>query len=287
VRPSYKKEMANWLVSNYRVSIQRACRCVKLVRAMYYYKRHRRDDTLLAMKEIANTRVRYGFRRIFVLLKREGFSDNHKRVYRVYKACGLNLRTKRPRRSRSAEHRLERLDTQGINKVWSMDFVQDALFNGERFRVLTVVDNCTGPPGGKICHALLAGKSLRGIDVVGELGRICLIEGRFPGRIQCDNGSEFISKEMDLWAYSNSVTLDFSRPGKPTDNPYVESFNGKFRDECLSVNWFLPLDDAREKIEDFRWEYNHFRPHSALNDLTPKEFVNLHQETPETLLSTV
>jgi putative transposase len=251
---------------------------------MYYYKRHRRDDTLLAMrmKEIANTRVRYGFRRIFVLLKREGFSDNHKRVYRVYRACGLNLRTKRPRRSRSAEHRLERLDTQGVNKVWSMDFVQDALFNGERFRVLTVVDNCS-----KICHGLLAGKSLKGVDVVAELTKICLVEGCFPERIQCDNGSEFISKEMDLWAYSNGVTLDFSRPGKPTDNPYVESFNGKFRDECLSVNWFLSLDDAREKIEDFRWEYNHFRPHSALNDLTPKEFVNLHQETPETLFSTV
>ncbi|WP_409021377.1 IS3 family transposase [Dyadobacter sp. CY261] len=122
---------------------------------MYYYRRHRRNDTLLAMrmKEIANTRVRYGFRRIFVLLKREGFGDNLKRVYRVYKACGLNLRTKRPRRSRSAGHRLERLGTQGINKVWSgrrgMDFVQDALFNGERFRVLTVVDNCTARPGGK------------------------------------------------------------------------------------------------------------------------------------------
>jgi putative transposase len=163
-----------------------------------------------------------------------------------------------------------------------MDFVQDALFNGERFRVLTVVDNCS-----KICHGLLPGKSLKGVDVAAELTRICLIEGCRPERIQCDNGSEFISKEMDLWAYSNGVTLDFSRPGKPTDNPYVESFNGKFRDECLSVNWFLSLDDAREKIEDFRWEYNHFRPHSALNDLTPKEFVNLHQETPETLLSTV
>jgi putative transposase len=200
---------------------------------MYYYKNHRRDDTLLSMrmKEIANTRVRYGFRRIFVLLKREGFNDNHKRVYRVYKACGLNLRTKRPRRSRSAEHRLERLDTQGINKVErtprGMDFVQDALFNGERFRVLTVVDNCS-----KICLGLFPGKSLKGSDVVAELSRICLVEGCFPERIQCDNGSEFISKEMDLWAYSNGVTLDFSRPGKPTDNPYVESFNGKFRDEC-------------------------------------------------------
>ncbi len=122
-------------------------------------------------------------------------APRHKRMYGVYKACGLNLRTKRPRRSRSAEHRLERLDTQGINKVWSgpprgMDFVQDALFNGERFRVLTVVDNCTGPPGGKICLGLLAGKSLKGADVVAELSRICLVENCFPERIQCDNGSE-------------------------------------------------------------------------------------------------
>lgn len=110
MRPPYKKEMANWLVSNYQVPIRRACCCVKLVRAMYYYKDHRRDDTLLSMrmKEIANTRVRYGFCRIFVLLEREGFNHNHKRFYRVYKACGLNFRTKRPRRSLSAQHRLER-----------------------------------------------------------------------------------------------------------------------------------------------------------------------------------
>lgn len=125
-----------------------------------------------------------------------------------------------------------------------MDFVQDALFNGERFRVLTVVDNCS-----KICHALLAGKSLRGIDVVAELSRICLIEGRFPERIQCDNGSEFISKEMDLWAYSNGVTLDFSRPGKPTDNPYVESFNGSFgMNVFLSIGsylWTMPEKKSR------------------------------------------
>jgi len=118
------------------------------------------------MKEIETTRVRYGFRRIFVLLKREGFSDNHKRAYRIYKASGLNLRTKRPWRSRSAEHRLERLDIQAINKVWSMNFVQDALFNRERFSVLTVVDNCS-----KICHGLLAGKSLKGIDRGGPCRR--------------------------------------------------------------------------------------------------------------------
>lgn len=276
--------MADWMITNYRISVQRACRCVTLAKSMYYYKHHRRDESLLTMriKEIAQTRIRYGFERIFVLLRREGFRDNHKRVYRIYKAHGLNLRTKRPRRNRSSAHRLPRLERPAINKVWSMDFVQDSLFNGERFRVLTVVDNCS-----KICHGLLVGKSLKGANVVSELDKIALVEGCFPDRIQCDNGSEFISKEVDLWAYKNGVTLDFSRPGKPTDNPYVESFNGKFRDECLSVNWFLSLADAQEKIENFRWEYNHYRPHSSLNDLTPKEFINLQQQAPKTLDQTV
>jgi putative transposase len=276
--------MANWIVDHYQVPRRRACRCVGLNHSSYYYKPHRRDESLLKVRirDIAHARVRYGFKRIFTLLRREGFADNHKRVYRIYKAEGLNLRTKRPRRNRSGAHRLERLDTQSINKVWSMDFVQDALFNGERFRVLTVVDNCS-----KICHGLRVGKSLKGYDVVNELSRICLVEGCYPQRIQCDNGSEFISKEVDLWAYENGIVMDFSRPGKPTDNPYVESFNGKFRDECLSVNWFLSLEDAEEKIEQYRWEYNHFRPHSSLNDLTPKEFVNLPLTTPETLLQVV
>lgn len=195
---------------------------------VYYYKSHRRDDTLLTMrmKEIANTRLRYGFRRIFVLLRREGFSDNHKRVYSVYKACGLNLRAKKTRRSRSAEHRLERLDTQGINKVWSMDFVQDALFNSERFRVLTVVDDRS-----KICHGLLVGKSLKGIDFVAELSRICLVDGCFPERIHAIMGAnlsaaaaprKWICAGRPVPTYSNRVSLDLSRPGKPTDNPYVD-----------------------------------------------------------------
>ena len=276
--------MATWLIDNYRVSTSRASQCVDLTRSMFYYKHHKRDEELLKMriKEISQTRIRYGFKRIFTLIRREGFSDNHKRVYRIYKAEGLNLRTKRPRRHRSGARRLERIVTPAINKVWSMDFVQDALFNGERFRILTVVDNCS-----KICHGLLVGKSLKGINVVHELSRICMVENCYPERIQCDNGSEFISKDVDLWAYENKVTLDFSRPGKPIDNPYVESFNGKFRDECLSVKWFMSLQDAEKKIEDYRWEYNHYRPHSSLNDLTPKEFIKLHQIEPKTQLKTV
>ncbi len=274
--------MAVWIQDQYRVSVRRACKNVLLGTSMYYYRHIPKEDGLLRMRirEIAHTRVRYGFRRIFVLLRREGFQDNHKRVYRIYKEEGLNLRSKRPKRSRSAAHRLERFDTPAINRVWSMDFLQDALFNGSRFRILAIVDNYS-----KKCLSLLVGQSLKGSDVQQELSNIALVEGVYPERIQCDNGSEFISKEVDRWAYENKVTLDFSRPGKPTDNPYVESFNGKFRDECLSVNWFLSMEDASEKIETWRWEYNHFRPHSSLNDLSPQEFIILHTNQPEKSIS--
>lgn len=249
---------------------------------MFYYRASEKNDEILRMRiiEIAKTRIRYGFWRIFILLRREGFTDNHKRAYRIYKEEGLNLRTKRPRRNRAGAHRLERVENNSLNKVWSMDFVQDALFNGSRFRILSIVDNYS-----KKCLGLAVGKSMKGADVVDQLEGIKLLEGLIPERIQCDNGSEFISKEVDRWAYENGVTLDFSRPGKPTDNPYVESFNGKFRDECLSVNWFLSLDDAKEKIHSWKNDYNFFRPHSSLEDLSPEEFIILHSNTLENSIS--
>jgi len=276
--------MTFWMVEQFSVSVNRACECVALCRSMFYYKSHRRDDSLLRMriKEIAKTRVRYGFWRIYILMKREGFSDNHKRMYRIYREEGLNLRSKRPRRNRAGAHRLERVQNEQINKVWSMDFVQDSFYDGSRFRILTVVDNFS-----KKCLGLLVGKSLKGADVVCELERICMDEKSKPERIQCDNGSEFISKDVDKWAYENEITMDFSRPGKPTDNPYVESFNGKFRDECLSVNWFLSLQDATEKIDDYKREYNFFRPHSSLDDIPPEEFIKLQTKYLKSLIQSV
>ena len=147
-----------------------------------------------------------------------------------------------------------------------MDFVADQLFDGRKIRALTVVDNFS-----RQCVAIHVGQSLKGEDVVGVMDRLRVQHNRVPERIQVDNGSEFISKALDLWAYDNKVTLDFSRPGKPTDNPFIESFNGSFRDECLNAHWFLSLDDAREKIEFWRQEYNTFRPHSSLGGLTPDE----------------
>lgn len=161
---------------------------------------------------------------------------------------------------------MERPEISNINECWSMDFVADQLFDGRKFRALTVVDNYS-----RKSLAIQPGKSLKGEDVVGVMNHLKHVYRATPKRIQVDNGSEFISKALDKWAYDNDVVLDFSRPGKPTDNPYIESFNGKFRDECLNVNWFLSLEDAREKIEAWREEYNRYRPHSSLNDRTPHE----------------
>jgi putative transposase len=220
------------------------------------------------MREMAETRVRYGHWKIYTLLRREGWKDNHKRVYRVYKEEGLNLRSKRPRRNKSAAHRLERPENTEIHNCWSMDFVSDALFDGKKFRALTIVDNCS-----RFCVAIRVGQSLKGSDVVDVLQEISETKGVVPKRIQTDNGSEFQSKEMDRWAYENKVIMDYSRPGKPTDNPFVESFNSSFRDECLNAHWFLSLEDAAAKIEAWRTDYNEFRPHSSLNDLTPGEFT--------------
>jgi len=147
-----------------------------------------------------------------------------------------------------------------------MDFVADQLFNGRQIRALTIVDNYS-----RQCLAIHVGQSLKAEDVVAIMNRLQLLYLTVPNRIQVDNGSEFISKALNLWAYENKVTLDFSRPGKPTDNPFIESFNGSFRDECLKTHWFLSLEDAREKIEHWRQEYNNFRPHSSLGGLTPDE----------------
>jgi len=148
-----------------------------------------------------------------------------------------------------------------------MDFVADQLFNGQRIRALTVVDNWS-----RECLMIHVDKSIKGECVVDAMEYLRDVLGRSPGRIQVDNGSEFISKAMDRWAYENKIVLDFSRPGKPTDNPFIESFNGSFRDECLNTNWFLSLEDARDKVEKWRHDYNTFRPHSSLGNLTPEEY---------------
>jgi putative transposase len=247
---------------------------LKLSRTVYIYQSRRRDSSVLCMriKEIAATRVHYGYRRVHVLLQREGFKDNHKRVYRLYREEGLSLRLKRPKRNKSARLRQPKHQVTAINQIWSMDFVADALFDGRRLRALTVMDNYT-----RESLAIEVGQNLKGEDVVNTLNRIASYRG-LPVTIKVDNGSEFISKVMDKWAYERGIELDFSRPGKPTDNARVESFNGRLRQECLNAHWFLSLEDARRKIDEWRQYYNEVRPHSALQWATPAEFARQARE---------
>lgn len=270
MKPVQRRHAAQHLIDAYRISARRACRVICLQRASWAYKAHRRDDTVLRqrLRELAQVRVRYGSQRLYILLRREGWPDNHKRVHRLYCLEGLNLRSKRPRRNRVAAHRVERLPLGRLHQSWSMDFVADNLFDGRKIRALAIVDNFS-----RQCLAIHVGQSLKGEDVVAVVQRLHQELGLVPERIQVDNGSEFISKALDRWAYDQQVTLDFSRPGKPTDNPYSESVNGSFRDECLNVHWFLSLPNAQEKIERWRQEYNGFRPHSSLQNLTPDEVV--------------
>ncbi len=219
------------------------------------------------IKDIAATRVRYGYRRIHVMLRREGFVINHKRTYRLYCKTGLQLRNKTPKRRVKAKVRENQVIATNKNDCWSMDFMSDNLFTGERIRVLTVIDNFT-----KVSPVIDVKSSYKGIDVVNSLKKATAIYG-LPKVIKVDNGPEFICKELDLWAYSNKVELDYSRPGKPTDNAFIESFNGKVRSECLNQHWFLNLQDAKAKLDSWRDDYNHNRPHSSIGYQSPEEFA--------------
>ncbi len=222
----------------------------------------------MRIREIAQARVRYGYRKIRVLLNREGWKVGKYLVERLYREEGLTPHQRRKRRRRVAEHRRERFHPTGPNQVWSMDFVADQLADGRRFRSLTVVDIYT-----RECLTIESEQRLKGEDVVRALNRIKVSRG-VPKMVHCDNGSEFSSQAMDLWAYQNKVRIAFSRPGKPTDNAFVESFNGTFRAECLNAHWFLSLDDAVRKCEAWRRDYNEVRPHSAIGNKTPISLIN-------------
>lgn len=185
---------------------------------------------------------------------------NAKRVCRLYREMGLQLRNKTPKCRVKAKLRSDRTTAVAANDIWTMDFVHDQLFDGKKLRVLTIVDTLS-----RVSPAVDGGS-----DVVETLERGA-VEFGYPKTIRVDNGPEFVSKELDLWAYMKGVTLDFSRPGKPTDNALIESFNGKFRAECVNANWFLSLDESRAKCEAWRRDYYEVRPHSAIGNKTPME----------------
>ncbi|MBB5343375.1 putative transposase [Edaphobacter lichenicola] len=271
VKPSRRGPMVERLVGSYLVSERRACRVLRLARATYRYRSclDPRTELRMRIREIAQARVRYGYRKIRVLLNREGWDVGKYLVYRLYKEEGLMLKRMKPAGKRKAsQQREEKLKATGPDQAWSMDFVSDQLQDGTRFRSLTIVDVFT-----REAVAIDAGQSLKGEDVVRTLNRLKSSRG-VPKVLFCDNGSEFTSQAMDLWAYRNGVKIDFSRPGKPTDNAFVESFNGTFRSECLNIHWFMDLKEAKQLIEAWRQEYNESRPHASLDDRTPSEFAS-------------
>jgi putative transposase len=218
------------------------------------------------LKELALEKRRYGSPRLHWLLEREGLKVSYGRVERIYRREGLQL-SKRKRKKDAARLRVTLPMPEKALERWSMDFIQDRLASGRFFRCLTIVDDFT-----KEAVAIEVDRSLPGQRVVGVLELLKLIRG-VPKNITTDNGPEFISRALDEWAYRNKVNLNFIRPGKPTENAFIESFNGKFRDECLSENWFTSVEEAKEIIETWRIEYNTKRPHKSLGKLTPSEFA--------------
>ncbi len=252
----------------YRVSERRACGTLPFHRSTVRYGSRARDQTPIRMRlrELAAARVRYGYRRLHVLLRREGWKVNHKRIWRLYKEEGLEVRTKK-RRKRVSALRVVLPAATYPNERWSMDFMADSLHDGRRFRVLTLVDHFS-----RVSPAIEVGSSIPGRRVVAVLEKVGRTHG-LPQVITTDNGTEFTCRDVDEWAHRNGVKLDFIRPGKPIENAYIESFNGRLRQECLEQHWFVSMEDAKEKIEAWRIDYNEYRPHTALENQTPREYA--------------
>lgn len=252
------------------ISERRACRLIGIHRSVARYTARRQDPPKLLerLRKLATERRRYGYRRLTILLRREGFLVNHKRVYRLYRGEGLLVRRRRRKKTAGVE-RMMLPPPERVNQRWSMDFLQDGLGDGRRLRVLTLVDDYS-----RECLAIEVNTSLPGARVVQVLEQVSSMR-RVPENIVVDNGPEFAGKALDAWAYARGVGLHFIEPGKPVQNAYIESFNGKFRDECLNEHWFGSIPEAQAIVEAWRQDYNTFRPHSSLANRTPQEAAGL------------
>ncbi len=267
-----KREAVEILRKDYPVSLRRACGLVKMSTSSFYYQAKPREDEQLrsALKESAMRRKRWGYRMLTEVLRRQGYTDNHKRIYRVYREEGLQVAVRRKRKT--ARWRGEKpAASLARNDRWSMDFVSDQLADGRKIRTLNIVDDHT-----RECLAIEVDTSLSGFRVCRVLDRLVADRGH-PARIITDNGPEFTSKVLDRWAYEHCVELQFIQPGKPVQNAFVESFNGTFRNECLNQHWFISLQEAKDLIESWRVDYNTERPHSSLGGKTPGEFATFAQ----------
>ncbi len=257
-----------FLQERFGVSQRRACGLIGTHRSTLRYRARIRDDEAVRQKliELAKERSRFGYRRLHVLLRREGLVINHKRVLRLYQLAGLALRRQKRKRMPSVARGVPGLPTRP-NQCWAVDFVSDTLAWGRRIRCLTVVDCFT-----RESPAIAIDTSLPGARVVRVLEDVALQRG-LPQTVVMDNGPELTSRVLDQWAYEHGVQLRFIDPGKPVQNAFIESFNGRFRDECLNQHWFISLAHARRVVETWRLDYNRARPHSSLGYLTPDEFA--------------
>jgi putative transposase len=257
-----------------KLSERRACVLMGMGRGSWRYRKKERKEVALRKRllELAAERPRFGYRRLHRMLRREKANGrakwmvNHKRVYRIYREEGLAMRRRKGKRFR-AEARVPLVSPTRANQMWTMDFTRDSLASGRKFRTLNLMDGYT-----REALSIEVDTSLPGLRVVQVLDRVAQERG-FPEAIQVDNGPEFISRAVDQWAYAHGVALHFIDPGKPVQNAFMESFNGKFRDECLNQSWHTSLEDARCIIEAWRTDYNTVRPHSSLGYLTPEEYA--------------
>ena len=253
------------------LSERRACELAGTARSSYRYpasleRREGERKLRERLRELAGERRRYGYRRLTVLLRREGQRVNHKRIYRLYREEGLSVRRRKRKRIGTVERQPLTIPT-GVNQRWSMDFVADALSDGRKFRSLNIVDDYN-----RECVAAEVDTSIPGARVVRVLERLRQWRG-LPQVLVSDNGPEFAGQALDVWAHQQSVKRHFIEPGKPVQNAFIESFNGKMRDECLNEHWFVSLAEARQVIESWRQDYNEVRPHSSLGNRTPQEFT--------------
>ena len=270
VTPAARREAVLWIRDGFDAAERRACGLAGCCRSVARYRPRREGQLALRarLRELAAKKPRYGYRRLAAVLRREGERVNPKRVYRLYRLEGLAVRRKRRTRLARATQPVLPPAT-ARNQRWNADFMEDSLAWGRRFRTLNVLDEQP-----RECLAIEVDTALPAPRVVRVLDRLVGERGA-PQEMSVDNGPEYTSTALEEWAARHGVVLHFNRPGKPTDNPFIESFNGKFRDECLNEHWFLSVEDARRIIEAWRREYNEERPHSSLGYRTPAEFVAL------------
>ena len=264
--------MVNWAIDKKGYSQRRACGLIGMDPKSLRYASRRPDDgpVRTRMREIARERRRFGYRRIGLMLEREGISLNHKKLYRLYREERLTVR-KRGGRKRAIGTRRPMLVPAEPGQRWSLDFVSDSLSDGRRFRILAVIDDCS-----RECLALLVDTSISGARVARRLDQLIESHGR-PRIIVSDNGTEFTSNAILKWSETSGVGWHYIAPGKPMQNGFIESFNGRLRDECLNEHLFDTLKDARRIISAWQTDYNYNRPHTSLGGLTPAEYANKDQ----------